>query len=86
MEKIVLDEKLIEQKRIELSELIHGMRVPEVWAVLGQIVISLTAELQERDESFGQYVQDWLQNLEKQVDGFLKEMREETDKAKIRLN
>ena len=86
MENIVLDEKLIEQKRIELSELIHGMRVPEVWAVLGQIVISLTAELQERDESFGQYVQDWLQNLEKQVDGFLKEMREETDKAKIRLN
>lgn len=86
MEKIVLDEKLIEQKRIELGELIHGMRVPEVWAVLGQIVISLTAELQERDESFGQYVQDWLQNLEKQVDGFLKEMREETDKAKIRLN
>ena len=86
MEKIVLDEKLIEQKRIELSELINGMRVPEVWAVLGQIVISLTAELQERDESFGQYVQDWLQNLEKQVDGFLKEMREETDKAKIRLN
>jgi hypothetical protein len=86
MEKIELDEKLIEQKRIELSELINGMRVPEVWAVLGQIVISLTAELQERDESFGQYVQDWLQNLEKQVDGFLKEMREETDKAKIRLN
>lgn len=86
MEKIVLDEKLIEQKRIELSELLDGMRVPEVWAVLGQIVISLTAELQERDESFGQYMQDWLQNLEKQVDGFLKEMREETDKAKIRLN
>ena len=48
MGKIVLDEKLIEQKRIELSELLNGMRVPEVWAVLGQMVISLTAELQER--------------------------------------
>lgn len=86
MEKIVLDEKLIEQKRIELSELLNGMRVPEVWAVLGQIVISLTAELQEQDESFGDAVLGWLGNLETQVEGLLKEMREETDKAKIRLN
>ena len=86
MEKIVLDEKLIEQKRIELSELLNGMRVPEVWAILGQIVISLTAELQEQDESFGDAVLGWLGNLETQVEGLLKEMREETDKAKIRLN
>ena len=86
MEKIVLDEKLIEQKRIELSELLNGMRVPEVWAVLGQIVISLTAELQEQDKSFGDAVLGWLGNLETQVEGLLKEMREETDKAKIRLN
>lgn len=86
MEKIVLDEKLIEQKRIELSELLNGMRVPEMWAVLGQIVISLTAELQEQDESFGDAVLGWLGNLETQVEGLLKEMREETDKAKIRLN
>ena len=86
MEKIVLDEKLIEQKRIELSELLNGMRVPEVWAVLGQIVISLTAELQEQDESFGDAVLGWLGNLETQVEGLLKEMREETDKAKISLN
>ena len=86
MEKIVLDEKLIEQKRIELSELLNGMRVPEVWAVLGQMVISLTAELQEQDESFGDAVLGWLGNLETQVEGLLKEMREETDKAKIRLN
>lgn len=86
MEKIVLDEKLIEQKRIELSELLNGMRVPEVWAVLGQIVISLTAELQEQDESFGDAVLGWLGNLETQVEGLLKEMREETNKAKIRLN
>lgn len=86
MEKIVLDEKLIEQKRIELSELLNGMRVPEVWAIIGQIVISLTAELQEQDESFGDAVLGWLGNLETQVEGLLKEMREETDKAKIRLN
>lgn len=86
MEKIVLDEKLIEQKRIELSELLNGMRVPEVWAVLGQMVISLTAELQEQDDSFGQHVLGWLQNLEKQVDGFLKEMREETDNEKLLQN
>lgn len=86
MEKIVLDEKLIEQKRIELSELLNGMRVPEVWAIIGQIVISLTAELQERDDSFGDAVLGWLGNLETQVEGLLKEMREETDKAKIRLN
>lgn len=86
MEKIVLDEKLIEQKRIELSELLNGMRVPEVWAVLGQMVISLTAELQEQDDSFGDAVLGWLGNLETQVEGLLKEMREETDKAKIRLN
>ena len=86
MEKIVLDEKLIEQKRIELSELLNGMRVPEVWAIIGQIVISLTAELQEQDDSFGEAVLGWLGNLETQVEGLLKEMREETDKAKIRLN
>ena len=86
MEKIVLDEKLIEQKRVKMSELLNGMRVPEVWAVLGQIVISLTAELQEQDDSFGDAVLGWLGNLETQVEGLLKEMREETDKAKIRLN
>ena len=86
MEKVVLDEKLIDEKRLEMSKLLNGMRVPEVWAVLGQIVISLTAELQEQDDSFGDAVLGWLGNLETQVEGLLKEMREETDKAKIRLN
>ena len=86
MEKVVLDEKLIDEKRLEMSKLLNGMRVPEVWAVLGQMVITLTAELQEQDDSFGDAVLGWLGNLETQVEGLLKEMREETDKAKIRLN
>ena len=86
MEKIVLDEKLIDEKRLEMSKLLNGMRVPEVWAVLGQMVITLTAELQEQDDSFGEAVLGWLKNLEGQVAAFLEEMKEETVKTNTNIN
>lgn len=86
MEKVVLDEKLIDEKRLEMSKLLNGMRVPEVWAVLGQMVITLTAELQEQDDSFGEAVLGWLKNLEGQVAAFLEEMKEETVKTNTNIN
>lgn len=86
MEKVVLDEKLIDEKRLEMSKLLNGMRVPEVWAVLGQMVITLTAELQEQDDSFGEAVLGWLKNLEGQVAAFLEEMKDETVKTNTNIN
>lgn len=45
MEKVTIDEKLVDEKSRQINGLLEGMRVPEVFATLSCSILNLVANV-----------------------------------------
>lgn len=78
MEKVVIDEKLVDEKSRQINGLLEGMRVPEVFATLSCSVLNLVANICCDYEGFSDIAHDWISDLAEKV-LMIEEMEDETD-------
>ena len=67
MKDIEIDNELVLKKVQEISRKLDGMRVPELFAVLGTFVVNMVESVDEDDIGFDRIVSGWLRDLSDQV-------------------
>lgn len=67
-----IDQKIVEAKVSEISKSLDGMRIPEVFAILGSFVVSMVSCVNEDGFRFDKLVAEWLRNLADQVESMEK--------------
>lgn len=65
--KVEIDEKLVNEKVDEISHIIDGMRVPELLATFGSVIVRTVACISEESSGIDRIVAVWLKNLSEQV-------------------
>ena len=81
MEKVKIDEKLVDEKSRQINVLLEGMRVPEVFATLSCSILNLVANICCDYEGFSDMASDWLSDLATKA-----LLMEEEDDKDINLN
>ena len=86
-EKVNIDEEFVAKKAIEISELLEGLKVPEIMAIIGSVVMNFVDNVHEQTHCFGEMASLWLENIAEQVedafpddDDFIDDV-EESEKA-----
>lgn len=67
-EKVNIDEEFVAKKAIEISELLEGLKVPEIMAIIGTVVMNFVDNVHEQTHCFGGMACDWLEQMAKQVE------------------
>ena len=62
-----LDSDLINEKARQIGDLIDGLRLPEVFCILGTVVVELVLNAKQQGYIVGDVVSDWLKELSKGV-------------------
>ena len=63
MEKVTIDEKLVDEKSRQINGLLEGMRVPEVFATLSCSILNMVANVSCDYEGFSDMASQWLYDL-----------------------
>ena len=63
MEKVTIDEKLVDEKSRQINGLLEGMRVPEVFATLSCSILNIVANVSCDYEGFSDMASQWLYDL-----------------------
>ena len=66
-EKVNIDEEFVIKKTIEISELLEGLKVPEIMAILGGVTMHFVDNIHEQTHCFGGCACDWLDHLQEQI-------------------
>ena len=67
-EKINIDEEFVAKKTIEISELLEGLKVPEIMAIIGSVVMHFVDNIHEQTHCFGGMASAWLEQIIEQVE------------------
>ena len=67
-EKVDIDEEFVAKKAIEISELLEGLKVPEIMAIIGTVVMNFVDNVHEQIHCFGGMASDWLESIAEQVE------------------
>lgn len=67
-EKVDIDEEFVVKKTIEISELLEGLKVPEIMAIIGTVVMNFVENVHEQTRCFGGMASDWLEDIAEQVE------------------
>jgi len=73
--KVEIDEKIVNEKVDEISHVIDGMRVPELLATFGSVIVRTVTCISDEYPNIDNIVRLWLENLASQV----MRLRDETD-------
>ena len=67
-EKVKIDEEFVIKKTIEISELLEGLKVPEIMAIIGSVVMNFVDNVHEQTHCFGGMASVWLEDIAEQVE------------------
>lgn len=67
-DKVNIDEEFVESKIIAISELLEGVKVPEIMAIIGGVVMHFVDNIHEQTHCFGGMASAWLEQIIEQVE------------------
>ena len=67
-EKVKIDEEFVVKKTIEISELLEGLKVPEIMAIIGSVVMNFVDNVHEQTHCFGGMASVWHEDIAEQVE------------------
>jgi hypothetical protein len=65
--KIEIDQEIVETKVKEIGKLVNGMRIPELLAVFGNLIVDMVTCVDKDGVGFDKITRGWLLNLADQV-------------------
>ncbi len=83
MKKIEINHELVDEKARIIGGLIDGMRLPEVFALIGTLIINIILSCDGGNTTAAElkgFVVSWLENLVDQINGLELEETEEESK------
>ena len=66
-DKFTIDEEFVEGKISKINNLLEGLRVPEIMAILGGVTMHFVDNIHEQTHCFGGCACDWLDHLQEQI-------------------
>ena len=77
MEKIEFDQERIDKKSYEIGEILDGLTIPEVFSIIGTVIIAVVTNAYSQGIDVRSTVCRWLRMLCKHVMGINMEVLEE---------
>lgn len=69
MKKLELNERLTHHKAIEIENVINGLRIPEIMAILGEVIFEVAAHTKnEKDLDITPLIKEWFESLVKYME------------------